>query len=68
MATDLLTPAEAAAVLGVREQTLAVWRSSRRYKTLRYVKVGHLVRYRRADLEGWLASRTVGEPAAVATA
>ena len=55
----LLTPAEAAEFLGVKEQTLSVWRCTRRYP-LPYVKVGNSVRYRESDLHTWLESRTVG--------
>jgi excisionase family DNA binding protein len=57
LSSDLLPSAEAAAYLGVREQTLAVWRSTGRYD-LRFIKSGRLVRYRRADLDAWLESRT----------
>jgi excisionase family DNA binding protein len=60
IATSLmLTPKEAAEFLGVREQTLAVWRATKRYP-IRYLKVGRSVRYRRADLEAWLESRAQG--------
>lgn len=55
----LLTRQEAAEYLGVRPETLAVWHCTRRYK-LPVVKVGRSVRYRVADLERWLAARTVG--------
>jgi excisionase family DNA binding protein len=55
----LLTRKEAAEVLGVRPETLAVWHCTRRYK-LPLVKVGRSCRYRLADLEAWLATRTVG--------
>lgn len=55
---DLLTPAETAALLAVRPQTLAVWRCTGRHG-LPYVMVGSLPRYRRADVEAWLESRTV---------
>ena len=54
----LMTPLEAAAFLNVRPQTLATWRSSNRYG-IPYVKVGHVVRYRRSDLERWLKGQTV---------
>jgi Helix-turn-helix domain len=54
---DLLTEQEAADFLDLKPGTLAVWRSTGRYK-LGFVKVGAWVRYRRADLEAWLASRT----------
>ena len=60
----LLTASETADYLGVQAQTLAVWRSAKRYPDLPYVKVGNSVRYRMADLERWLASRTVGVDAA----
>jgi excisionase family DNA binding protein len=55
----LLTREQAATYLGVRPQTLAVWASAKRYG-LPLVKVGRSVRYRVADLERWLAARTVG--------
>lgn len=58
-AADLLTPEEAAAFLKTEERTLAVWRSTGRYR-LAYVKVGRCVRYKRADLEAFIASRTRG--------
>jgi excisionase family DNA binding protein len=56
-ARELLTRAEAAEFLGVAAQTLALWYSTGRYR-LPAIKVGRLVRYRRADLEKWLAART----------
>lgn len=56
-APDLLTPGEAAAYLGVEQQTLAVWRTTGRY-SLPAVRVGRLVRYRRSDLDAFLAART----------
>ncbi|HNF92695.1 MAG TPA: helix-turn-helix domain-containing protein [Accumulibacter sp.] len=37
--------------------TLSVWRSTGRYN-LPFIKIGRNVRYRRADLEAWLAKRT----------
>jgi len=55
----LLTRAQAAELLGLREQTLAVWASTRRYN-LPFVKVGRAARYRLGDLQKWLDSRTVG--------
>jgi excisionase family DNA binding protein len=58
----LLTRKEAAEYLGVKPQTLAVWHCAGRYK-LPVVKVGRAVRYRLADLEAWLAARTVGAAA-----
>jgi len=55
----LLTRSQAAELLGLREQTLAVWASTHRYN-LPFVKVGRAARYRLGDLQKWLDSRTVG--------
>jgi hypothetical protein len=56
--SDLLTEAEAAALLGVEPKTLAVWRSTKRYP-LPYIKIGRLVRYQRCDLIAFVDSRRV---------
>ncbi len=46
-------------MLMVRTDTLAVWRSTKRYD-LPYVKVGRLVRYKLTDIEAFLnASVTI---------
>jgi len=52
---QLLRPREAADVLDVKVQTLALWRTTKRY-ALPYVKVGRNVRYRRSDLDAFLAA------------
>jgi excisionase family DNA binding protein len=57
----LVNEQEAAAYLGVKPGTLTVWRATKRYG-LPYIRVGRLVRYRWADLERWLESRTVSSP------
>ncbi len=57
--SELLTRDEAAAYIGVKPQTLAVWHTTKRYN-IPLVKVGSKVRYRRADLDAWLESRTIG--------
>jgi excisionase family DNA binding protein len=65
---DLLSTSEAANYVGTRPHTLEVWRASGRYK-LPFLKVGRLVKYRRADLDAWLESRVVNAdapPAALA--
>lgn len=54
----LLSRREAAEYLGVKPQTLAAWHITGKYG-LPLVKVGRSVRYRMADLERWLAARTV---------
>lgn len=55
----LLDPQQAASYLGLAVQTLAVWRTTRRYP-LAFVKVGSRVYYRRSALEQFLESRTKG--------
>jgi excisionase family DNA binding protein len=50
---------EAAAYLGLKPGTLSVWRATKRYR-IPYFKVGRNVRYRRSDLDRFLASRTIG--------
>lgn len=54
---QLLTPAETAELLSVKEQTLSVWRC-RGAHGLPFVRVGRSVRYRRADIEEWMEQRT----------
>jgi excisionase family DNA binding protein len=55
---QLLNRREAAEYLGVKEQTLSCWLTTKRYK-LPVVKVGRLVRYRLSDLDKFIESRTV---------
>ncbi len=55
----LLNTKEAADYLGVRPNTLEVWRVCHRYD-LPFIRVGRLVKYREADLDEFLAARTVG--------
>lgn len=54
--SDLLTPDQVAASLGLSHRTLAAWRSSRRGGPA-WVKCGNRVRYRRQDVAAWLAGR-----------
>src|SRR5688572_13566366 len=55
---DMLTTEEAADYLRVQPRTLGDWR----YRGIgpRYVTYGRVVRYRRAALDSWLASRERG--------
>lgn len=53
----LLTPETAAKYLGIKPETLAVWRSTGRYN-LPFVKVGRWVRYREEDVLAFIESRT----------
>jgi excisionase family DNA binding protein len=61
--SPLLTPNEAAKLLGISPSTLAIWRCTKRYH-LRYVKCGRVVRYPADALAAFIAERTVdaGEP------
>jgi len=54
---ELLTRREAAAYIGVSEQTLAIWKCSSRYD-LPVIKVGRLVKYRRSELDAFLRRHT----------
>ena len=54
--SPLLSNNEAARLLGIKPETLAVWRSEQRYE-IPYIKVGRCVRYRLSDLEDWLNTR-----------
>jgi len=59
MESPLYSPEQAAAYLGLSKNTLAVWRCLQRYP-LTYIRVGRRIKYRREDLDAFLASRTVG--------
>lgn len=48
----LLSTREAAAALGLKEQTLAVWRQQDRGPA--FTRLGNVVRYRSTDLLAWL--------------
>ncbi len=56
--SDLLTPDTVAGLLQVAKGTLEIWRV-RRFGP-RFCKVGRLVRYRRADIDAFIAARMVG--------
>jgi len=64
MAEEMMSRKQAAAYLGVEPNTLAVWASTKRYG-LRFFKIGRLARYRKSDLDEFIAARVV-EPAAPA--
>ncbi len=55
--SNLLTPKEAAVMLGLSVDTLCVWRSVARYN-LKYVRCGRLIRYKMRDLREFIATRT----------
>jgi hypothetical protein len=54
----LLTEEQTAEYLGLRPETLATWRCTKRY-SLPYVKVGRSIRYRPVDVENFVTERTV---------
>lgn len=56
---NLLDTAAAAAFLGCTASTLNTWRCTRKCK-IPFVKIGSLVRYRRRDLEAFLANNVRG--------
>lgn len=53
---ELLTPEQAAARMGLKPQTLAVWRTTGRYG-LPYIRAGRLIRYRPEDIDAFLDGR-----------
>lgn len=57
--SPLLTRKQAAEYLGVETDTLHNWACTRRYN-LPFIKVGRLCKYRKEDLDAFLALRTVG--------
>lgn len=54
----LLSRKEAAQYLGVSPQTLAIWVTTKRYN-LAMVKIGRLAKYRKSDLDAFIASRVL---------
>ncbi|MGN6529327.1 MAG: helix-turn-helix domain-containing protein [Burkholderiaceae bacterium] len=58
-ASENLAPRAVAQWLGVPEGTLASWRSTGRVE-LPFLKLGGLIRYRRADVEAFLAASQRG--------
>ena len=55
--SNLLTPAHAAAILGVSHRTLAAWRSTR-HTGPAWLRVGSRVRYSKTALLAWLKERS----------
>jgi predicted DNA-binding transcriptional regulator AlpA len=54
---ELLTDVEAAAFLSVKPRTLILWRHTRGLPHVRITS--KVIRYRRADIDEWLARRRV---------
>jgi excisionase family DNA binding protein len=57
--SDLLSREQAARYLGVSPRTLAVWKSTGRY-CLPVCKIGRLAKYRKSDLDAFIARSLVG--------
>ncbi len=53
----LMTPQQAAQVLGLSVKTLATWRSTGRH-ALPFIRCGGRVRYRHSDVAAWLESQS----------
>jgi excisionase family DNA binding protein len=58
----LKTPEQAAAYLAISERQLQLDRVTKR--SIPFVKVGRLVRYKQSDLDAFIAAQTVGGNAA----
>lgn len=56
--SDLMSRKESAKYLGITVRTLAVWACTKRYN-LNYCKMGRLVKYRKSDLDKFIAERMV---------
>ena len=56
--SPLLTRKQAAEYLGVELETLNNWACTGRYN-LKFVKIGRLAKYRKTDLDEFIAKRTI---------
>ena len=54
---ELMNTEQAANYLGLAPSTLETWRSRKRHN-LAFAKVGRAIRYRKSDLDRFVASRT----------
>ena len=55
----LVSEREACEILGCRPNTLAVWRTNKRY-SLPFYKIGRLVKYKVSDLEKFIQENQKG--------
>lgn len=58
MNSPLLTPQDVADLLKISPHTLASWRRQTNPHDLPWIEVGGSVRYRREDVDRWIAART----------
>ena len=56
---QLLSSKQSAELLGVKTETLTHWRCVGRYD-LPYIKIGRLVKYKKSDLENFIAQNRKG--------
>ncbi|MBM9536174.1 helix-turn-helix domain-containing protein [Desulfobulbus alkaliphilus] len=56
--TPLLSPVEAAEILGIKVDTLTVWRSTKRYP-LPFVRVGRSIKYKAEDVAEFIERQTI---------
>ena len=54
--SELMSRREAAAYLGISEVTLAIWKSTKRHY-LKVYKIGRLAKYKKSDLDEFIASK-----------
>lgn len=57
---SLISPVETAKCLGVKTNTLAVWRSTNRYQ-LPFVKIGGRVMYRLIDVHRFIEASVIND-------
>jgi excisionase family DNA binding protein len=55
--SELLSEKEVAILLGVKPQTLAIWRMKQ--EKLPFVRIGRLVKYQRSAIERFMAENSV---------
>ena len=55
--SNLMNEKEVASFLGLRPQTLAIWRM--RKEKIPFVRMGRRIAYRREDVERWLEAQRV---------
>lgn len=60
----LLKPREVAELLNISLHTLSSWRRQTNPHDLPWIEVGGSIRYRREDVQAWLAKRTTNGTAA----
>ena len=49
----LLSNEEAAAYLGIKTNTLTIWRTTKRFE-IPYIQIGRKIRYKKSDLDKFL--------------